>query len=64
MVFSPQGTMPPPQQLHQDISRTQQMTFEMISANIQTITQKLEKLSLLDQMAQKFKLIIRLAIVQ
>jgi hypothetical protein len=54
MVFSPQGTMPPPQQLHQDISRTQHMTFEMISANIQTITQKLEKLSLLDQMDQKF----------
>ena len=54
MAFSPQGMMPPPQQLHQDISRTQQMTFEMIFANFQTINQKLEKMSLLDQMAQKF----------
>lgn len=54
MAFSPQGMMPPPQQINQDISRTQQMTFEMIFANFQTINQKLEKLSLLDQMAQKF----------
>ena len=53
-AFLPQGMMPPPQQLHQDISRTQQMTFEMIFANFQTINQKLEKMSLLDQMAQKF----------
>jgi len=30
------------------------MTFEMSFANFQTINQKLEKLSLLDQMAQKF----------
>lgn len=54
MAFSPQGMMPPHQEIHQDISRTQQMTFEMIFANFQTINQKLEKLSLLDQMAQKF----------
>jgi hypothetical protein len=53
-AFSPQGMMPPPQQLHQDISRTQHMTFEMIFSNFQTINQKLEKLSLLEQMAQKF----------
>jgi predicted transcriptional regulator len=46
--------MPPPQQLHQDISRTQHMTFEMIFSNFQTINQKLEKLSLLEQIAQKF----------
>ena len=44
MAFSPQGMMPPPQQLHQDISRTQQMTFEVIFANFQTINQMLEKL--------------------
>ena len=53
-AFSPQGMMPPPQQLHQDISRTQHMTFEMIFSNFQTINQKLERLSLLEQMAQKF----------
>ena len=54
MNLSPQGMIPPLQQLHQDISRTQQIIFEMIFATFQTINQKLEKLSLIDQMAQKF----------